>query len=113
MEDNELFYQDYRMSIEQYDTILTMVQLHLQKFPKRTRKDPPGLRLALTLSIVLMATADAEYKFTWVDVGDYGFMSDRGIWTESTLGSALEEGSVDLPLPRLLPNSNIMFSHFL
>lgn len=52
-EDNELFYQDYRMSIEQYDTILTMVQLHLQKFPKRIRKDPPGLRLALTLSYVI------------------------------------------------------------
>lgn len=39
-------------------------------------------------------------------------MSDGGIWAESALGSALEKGSVDLPLPRLLPNSNIMFPHF-
>ncbi|XP_036144267.1 uncharacterized protein LOC118646081 [Monomorium pharaonis] len=36
-------------------------------------------------------------------------MSDGGIWT---LGSALKEGSVNLPLPRLLPNSNIIFPHF-
>ncbi|XP_067210492.1 uncharacterized protein [Linepithema humile] len=205
-EDNELFYQDYRMSVEQYKTILAMVQPHLQKFSKRT-PHPPGLRLALTLSflahgdsvnttargfrigkstaykiifetcnviwnvlqpiylpkptadswrriaedfyeiwnfpncigavdgkhiqiqcppktgslyynykqffsIVLMAAADAKYKFTWVDIGDYGSMSDGGIWAESAFGSALEEGSVDLPLPRLLPNSNIMFPHF-
>lgn len=59
-----------------------------------------------------MAAADAQYKFTWVDIGDYGSMSDGGIWAESALGSALEEGSVNLPLPRLLPNSNIMFPHF-
>lgn len=39
-------------------------------------------------------------------------MSDGGIWAESALGSALEKGSVNLPLSRLLPNSNIMFPHF-
>lgn len=41
-----------------------------------------------------------------------GSMSDGGIWAESAFGSALEEGSVDLPLPRLLPNSNMLFPHF-
>lgn len=41
-----------------------------------------------------------------------GSMSDGGVWAESAFGSALEEGSVDLPLPRLLPNSDIMFPHF-
>lgn len=57
-ENNELFYQDYiyiyiyRMSVEQYNTILTMIQPHLQKFSKRT-PHPPGLRLALTLSYVI------------------------------------------------------------
>lgn len=39
-------------------------------------------------------------------------MSDGGIWTESALGSALEKSSADLPLPCLLPNSDIMFPHF-
>ena len=48
-EDNELFYKDYRMSVEQYNHLLTMVQPHLQKFSRRA-PHPPGLRLALTLS---------------------------------------------------------------
>jgi hypothetical protein len=39
-------------------------------------------------------------------------MSDGGIWAESAFGSALEEESVDLPQPCLLPNSNIIFPHF-
>lgn len=51
-EDNELFYQDYRMSVEQYNTILTLVKPHLQKFSKRI-PHPPSLRLALTLSYVI------------------------------------------------------------
>ncbi|XP_018404615.1 PREDICTED: uncharacterized protein LOC108781197 [Cyphomyrmex costatus] len=63
-------------------------------------------------SIVLMAAADAEYKFTWVDIGDYGSMSDGGVWAESAFGSALEKDSVDLPLPCLLPNSEITYPHF-
>ncbi|XP_024891319.1 protein ALP1-like [Temnothorax curvispinosus] len=59
-----------------------------------------------------MAAADAEYKFTWVDIGDYGSMSDGDVWAESALGSALEDGSLDLPLSCFLPNTNIMFPHF-
>lgn len=51
-EDNELFYQDYRMSVEQYKNLLAMVEPHLQKFSKRTPHSP-GLRLALTLLYVI------------------------------------------------------------
>lgn len=39
-------------------------------------------------------------------------MSDGGIWAESALGSALEEGSIDLLQPCFLPNSDIQFPYF-
>lgn len=39
-------------------------------------------------------------------------MSDGSVWAESTLGSALEDGSVDLPLSCFLSNTNIMFPYF-
>ncbi|CAL1687601.1 unnamed protein product [Lasius platythorax] len=50
-----------------------------------------------------MAACDANYKFTWVDIGDYGGISDGGVWANSDFGRSLERGQVDLPFPQYWP----------
>ncbi|XP_018360100.1 PREDICTED: uncharacterized protein LOC108759253 [Trachymyrmex cornetzi] len=49
-----------------------------------------------------MAICDANYKFIWVDIGDYGSNSDGEVWANSNLGQSLESGTADIPLPKTL-----------
>ncbi|XP_011858922.1 PREDICTED: uncharacterized protein LOC105556438 [Vollenhovia emeryi] len=59
-------------------------------------------------SIVLLAACDAKYRFTWVDIGQYGSVSDGGVWNNTDFAEALEKGLVDIPPPKNLPNTNII-----
>ncbi|RZF43630.1 hypothetical protein LSTR_LSTR009227 [Laodelphax striatellus] len=58
-----------------------------------------------TFSIVLLALVDANYKFVIIDVGGYGKSSDGGLLTKLILGKRLDEGTLNIPAPRQLPNS--------
>lgn len=60
-----------------------------------------------TFSIVLMALADANYKFIYVDVGCKGRISDGGVFNRCSLYNAIENNQLNIPLPRCLPRSNI------
>lgn len=57
-------------------------------------------------SVVLMAVADANLSFIAIDVGAYGKEGDSTIFRDSPLGRKLYSGSLNLPPPRYLPNTN-------
>ena len=48
-------------------------------------------------SIVLMAVSDAEYKFTYVDIGAYGSEGDSTVFGQSEFGKALTRNQLHLP----------------
>lgn len=50
----------------------------------------------MTLSIVLLALADADYRFTFVQVGDFSRTSDSGVFSSSALGRAMEAKTLSL-----------------
>ena len=51
--------------------------------------------------IVLMAVVDASYKFIIVDIGDYGRLSNSGVFGSCNLGFAITT-ILHLPEPRLV-----------
>ena len=50
-----------------------------------------------TCSILLLAVVDADYKFTYIDVGAYGREHDSGVFARTALSSRLENGTLNLP----------------
>jgi hypothetical protein len=56
-----------------------------------------------TFSIVLLALVDSDYKFTYVDIGTNGRVSDRGVFAKSALAAALQDNSLHFPSDQPLP----------
>ena len=47
---------------------------------------------------------DTNYNFLFVDIGCNGRISDGGVFKNSTLSSALESNSLNIPQPEPLPH---------
>lgn len=58
-------------------------------------------------SINLMAVADANYNFIYVDVGAYGKDADSTIFQNCSLWNKLENGTLDLPRPSIINGIDI------
>ena len=55
-------------------------------------------------STVLLALVDANYKFTYVDIGEYGSNTDGNVFRFSTFGQNYMNGRCNTPPPKTLPN---------
>lgn len=66
-----------------------------------------------TFSLVLMATCDAYYRFTMVDIGAAGSNHDSTVFKTASFGRKLMGHSLGVPPPSLLPRSNALMPHFI
>lgn len=64
-------------------------------------------------SVILMALVDADYKFSWVEVGCNGTAGDAQVFNSSELREAIEAGILNLPPPDELPNDDKDMPYFL
>ena len=63
-------------------------------------------------SIVLMAVADANYKFLFVDIGANGSCADSGILKLTNIYKAVIDGTAGLPGPQPLAKDDSEVPHF-
>ncbi|KAG5873217.1 hypothetical protein JTB14_005670 [Gonioctena quinquepunctata] len=66
----------------------------------------------LKVLIVSMASCDAFYRFTLVDIGAAGGNHDSAIFSLSGFGNAIPSFKLKIPDPKKLPNSDIEFPSF-
>ena len=64
-------------------------------------------------SIILLALADADYRFIWVDVGANGSASDCQVFNESDLKDCIHSRIIGFPAPSHLPNDNKNTPYFI
>jgi len=62
-------------------------------------------------SIVLLAVVDADYKFSYIDVGSFGKASDSTIFKNSTLWNLLTRNELNIPEACEISNTNVVANY--
>ena len=57
-------------------------------------------------SIVLLAICNADYEFTFIDIGEAVRQSDGGVFSNSNLGCAIVNDLLDFPEPENVNDSD-------
>lgn len=57
-------------------------------------------------SLVLLTVADADYRFTYIDVGGYGSSIDSSIFRNSTMAKLVRVKKLNIPTDRPWPNTS-------
>lgn len=60
-------------------------------------------------SIVLLAIADSNYCFTYIDVGSYGKESDLTVFRNSTFFKKMEDNTLNIPKPEIVAGTPLPF----
>lgn len=55
-----------------------------------------------------MAICDANYIIRFVDIGAYGRRSDGGIFKDSAMGKAFDNGHMNIPQPTAISGSPVL-----
>ncbi|XP_051165676.1 uncharacterized protein LOC127284326 isoform X2 [Leptopilina boulardi] len=63
-------------------------------------------------SFVLLAICDAEYRFSWIAVGDYGSLCDASVFQATSLARHLNSRAYNLPPATHLPGTVEKIPHF-
>jgi hypothetical protein len=75
--------------------------------------NPEYLKTPSTKEEWLLASCDATYKFTFVDIEAYGSQSDGGVLRESVFGQRMEQDDMAVPKTDKITGTNIAMSYFL
>ena len=62
-----------------------------------------------TFSIALLAVVDADYKFSYIDVGCNGRISNGSVYRNSTLSEAITNDLLRIPAPKNLGNTQLPY----
>ena len=64
-------------------------------------------------SIILMALVDADYKFSWVDVGSMGSAGDANVFSHSELRGCIDNNTIGFPPAEPLPQDDQDMPYFI
>lgn len=80
--------------------------LIISTFKYSASKIRDQLFITIKVNLVLLGVCDANLRFTYVSIGSAGRESNDGTFRNTDFGKHLADGTLPLPPPKILPNTN-------